>query len=73
MVDNNRAIAFTFAAPQGRVLGIGNIAHKRSHTPSNDIPSGYSLGSATEYEKGLTTTRLRGGQRYLVGAGTCRS
>ena len=47
MVDNNRAIAFTFAAPPGRVLGIGNIAHKRSHTPSNDIPSCYSLGSAT--------------------------
>ena len=47
MVDNNRAIAFTFATPPGRVLGIGNIAHKRSHNLSNDIPSGYSLGSAT--------------------------
>lgn len=48
MVENNRAIAFTFAAYPGREPGTGNIAHKRSHNLSGHLLGRLFSGPATQ-------------------------
>lgn len=47
MVENNRAIAFTFTAYPGRELGTGNIAHKQNHNLSDHLLNRRSSGPVT--------------------------